>query len=69
MANTLFYPADVEQVPGAAWPVREGLALIGAMLAGAALVFAATHLRIGGRAACLTSPVRVSGLTWLLPRR
>jgi AraC family transcriptional regulator, transcriptional activator FtrA len=50
MANTLFYPADVAQVAGAAWPIRQGLALIGAMLAGAALVFAATHLRFTRRA-------------------
>jgi hypothetical protein len=50
MANVLFYPADVAaQVPGAAWPVREALALIGAMLLGAALVFGATHLRLARR--------------------
>jgi hypothetical protein len=50
MANVLFYPADVAaQVPGAAWPVRETLALIGAMLVGAALVFGATHLRLARR--------------------
>jgi AraC family transcriptional activator FtrA len=49
MANVLFYPADVAQVPGAAWPIREGLALIGAMLTGAALVFPATHLRFTRR--------------------
>src|SRR5262249_10418052 len=35
MANVLFYPADVAQVPGAAWPIREALVLIGYMLVGA----------------------------------
>jgi transcriptional regulator GlxA family with amidase domain len=46
MANVLFYPADVAvQEPSAAWPLREVLALIGAMLVGAGLVFVATHLR------------------------
>jgi putative intracellular protease/amidase len=50
MANVLFYPADVEaQVPEAAWPIRETLALIGAMLVGAGLVFGATHARLPRR--------------------
>jgi hypothetical protein len=50
MANVLFYPADVAvQVPGAAWPIHEALALIGAMVAGAALVFGATHVQPGRR--------------------
>jgi hypothetical protein len=49
MANVLFYPADIAQVPGAAWPIREALALIGAMAAGAALVLVATHLRFARR--------------------
>jgi transcriptional regulator GlxA family with amidase domain len=49
MANVLFYPADVAQVPGAAWPIRETLALLGTMLIGAGLVFLATHLRFARR--------------------
>ncbi|MBV9601613.1 MAG: hypothetical protein JOZ87_32805, partial [Chloroflexi bacterium] len=49
MANVLFYPADVAEVPGAARPIREALALIGAMAAGAGLVFVASHLRIARR--------------------
>jgi len=46
MANVLFYPADVAQLPGAAWPIGEALALIGCMLAGAAVVLVATHVRL-----------------------
>jgi transcriptional regulator GlxA family with amidase domain len=49
MANILFYPADVAQVPGAGWPMHEALALIGTMLAGAAVVFIATHVRLPRR--------------------
>jgi len=49
MANVLFYPADVAEVPGAARPIREALALIGAMAAGAGLVFVGSHLRIARR--------------------
>ena len=50
MANVMFYPADVaEQVPGAAWPIRETLALIGGMAAGAAVVFSLTHLKLPRR--------------------
>jgi AraC family transcriptional regulator, transcriptional activator FtrA len=50
MANVLFYPADVEaQVPGAALPMHEVLTLIGTMLAGAGLVFGATHVRLPRR--------------------
>jgi putative intracellular protease/amidase len=50
MANVLFYPADgAVQVPGAAWPVHEALALIGAMLAGVGLVFGVTHVRFPRR--------------------
>jgi transcriptional regulator GlxA family with amidase domain len=48
MANVLFYPADVSaQVPGAVWPIREVLALLGAMLVGAGLVFIAARPRTG----------------------
>jgi transcriptional regulator GlxA family with amidase domain len=49
MANVLFYPANVAQVPGAAIPIHEGLALLGAMLVGAGLVFVARHLRFTRR--------------------
>ena len=49
MANVLFYPADVAQVPGAAWPIREALTLIASMVAGAALVFVANHARLPRR--------------------
>ena len=50
MANVLFYPADVAaQVPGAAWPLHEALALLGAMAAGLVLVFSVTHLRLPRR--------------------
>jgi hypothetical protein len=49
MADILFYPADVAQVPGAGWPLHEALALIGSMLAGAAVAFMATHLRLPRR--------------------
>jgi transcriptional regulator GlxA family with amidase domain len=49
MANVLFYPADMSQVPGAALPVPQALALIGYMLVGAALVFGVTHFRIPRR--------------------
>jgi hypothetical protein len=49
MANVLFYPADVAQVPGAAWPIREALTLIASMVAGAALVFVASHARLPRR--------------------
>jgi transcriptional regulator GlxA family with amidase domain len=49
MANVLFYPADVSQVPGAAWPIREALALLGTVLVGAGLVFLATHLGFARR--------------------
>jgi hypothetical protein len=51
MANVQFYPADMAaQVPGAAWPIREALALTASMLAGAALVFGATHVKLPRRA-------------------
>jgi len=36
-------------VPGAAWPIRETLALIVGMSAGAALVFSLTHLKLARR--------------------
>jgi transcriptional regulator GlxA family with amidase domain len=58
MANVLFYPADVAQDPGAAWPLREALALIACMLAGALVVFAATHAKLPhrGRLQPITQP-------------
>ncbi len=49
MANVLFYPTDVVQAPGAAWPIREVLALIGYMLVGAVVVLVATHVRLTRR--------------------
>ncbi|MBV9596544.1 MAG: DJ-1/PfpI family protein [Chloroflexi bacterium] len=49
MANVLFYPADVAQVPAAAWPIHEALALLGAMLAGAAIVLVATNVGLPRR--------------------
>ena len=50
MANVLFYPANVAtDVPGAAWPIHEVLAVIGGMLAGAALVYAVTHVKLHPR--------------------
>jgi hypothetical protein len=38
-----------EQVPGAAWPIRETLALIVGMAAGAALVVSLKHLKLPRR--------------------
>jgi len=49
MANVLFYPSDVAQMPGAALPIREALVLIAYMLVGAAAVLLATHLRLPRR--------------------
>jgi len=49
MANVLFYPADVSQFPSAEWPIREALALVGDMLAGAAIVFLVSHVRFPRR--------------------
>jgi transcriptional regulator GlxA family with amidase domain len=49
MANVLFYPADMAQIPGAVLPVPQAIALIGYMLVGAGLVFGVTHFRIPRR--------------------
>jgi hypothetical protein len=49
MADVLFYPADAAHIPGAVWPIREAVALIGCMLAGAVAVLVATRVRRSAR--------------------
>jgi len=56
IAMSLFYPADSALFANAAWPFREVLAAVTLMLLGAAVVFAATHVRDPRRAHLCTQP-------------
>ena len=56
IAMSLFYPADSALFANAAWPFREVLAAVALMLLGAAVVFAATHVRAPRRAHLCTQP-------------
>jgi transcriptional regulator GlxA family with amidase domain len=56
VASSLFYPVDPAQFAGAAWPVREILAVAALMLLGAGTVFGATHLRLPRRARLRAQP-------------
>lgn len=49
MANVLFYPADMAQVPGAALPITEAVVMVGYMLVGAGAVLIATRARLPRR--------------------